>query len=83
MNKSISRRLDALLKIASERLPTRITFTFKSGNGITTDTANAWDDLRANQGDIVNITGGEYAKLLLVVAHSVPNRRITDFEQSD
>lgn len=80
MNKSISRRLDVLLKIASKRFPTRITFTLKSGNGITTDTADAWDVLRARQDDIVNITGGEYAKLLWVVAHPVPNRRITDFE---
>ncbi len=82
MDKSISRRLGALLKLASQQKKTeKITITLKSGKRVTVN--NVMDGcvvLRDHWGDIANIEGGQYAELLKVVANPMPDRRIEDYE---
>lgn len=85
-NKAISRRLDALQRIADRGRPCKVFVMFTDGGSTTTDPAGAIDIFRARgpSGDISSFSAErpEYRGLcgvLSVLCSPVPDRRIEDF----
>ena len=86
-SKAISRRLDALQKIADRGKPCKVVVTFTDGSSTTTDPSGAITIFRerGSFGDISSFTPDrpEYDGLcgaLSVLCHPVPNREVADFE---
>lgn len=87
MDSKITRRLDALQKIADRGKPCKVVVTFTDGSSTTTDPAGAIGIFRERgpSGHIAAFTPDrpEYDGLcgaLSVLCHPVPDRRIEDFE---
>lgn len=87
MDSKITRRLDALQKIADSGKPCKVVVTFTDGSSTTTDPAGAIGIFRERgpSGHIAAFTPDrpEYDGLcgaLSVLCHPVPDRRIEDFE---
>lgn len=87
MSKAISRRLAVLQRIADRGKPCKVAVTFTDGSTATTDPAGAIDILQGRwacgevdsfQTDNPIYSG--WARLLTVLLHPAPDRRIEDFE---
>ena len=85
--KAISRRLAALQKIADRGRPCKVVVTFTDGSITTTDPGGALDILRERDplGEIESFQADQpvwrdWARMLTIVLHPAPNRRIEDFE---
>ena len=86
-SKAISRRLAALQQIADRAKPCKVVVTFTDGSSTTTDPGGALDILRERDplGEIESFQADQpvwrdWARMLTVVLHPAPNRRIEDFE---
>lgn len=86
-SKAISRRLAALQQIADRGKPCKVVVTFTDGSSTTTDPGGALDILRERDplGEIESFQADQpvwrdWARMLTVVLHPAPNRRIEDFE---
>lgn len=87
MDKSIFKRLAALQHIADGNKPAMVKVTFVDGTTATTDPGGAIDILRAHgaRGEVDSFQAGNpvysgWARLLTVLLHPAPDRRIEDFE---
>ena len=90
MDKSITRRLDALQRLADRNKPCKVIVTFADGSNTTTDPAGALDFLqnRGPSGEVDSFQTGSpwyagWARLLTTLLHPAPNREVSDFESSD
>lgn len=83
MNKSVSRRLDALQAFADRQRPAVVNVIFADGSSINTDPGGAISLLPSGRVDSYRSDHpvyGPWAALLNVLLHPVPDRRIEDFE---
>lgn len=87
MNKTIPQRLDVLQRIVNKSKPCKIAVTFSDDSTATTDPGGALDILRERDplGEIESFQADQpvwrdWARMLTVVLHPAPNRRIEDFE---
>lgn len=84
--KGITRRLDALQRVAGRSKPCHMTVAFKDGHQITTAPGGDLAGICLSQGeDIALITADRpkyraAAAIWTIICRPVPNRRITDFE---
>lgn len=87
MNKAIFRRLAALQAFADRQRPAVVAVTFMDGSTATTDPGGAIDILRERgaHGEVDRFQSDNpvysgWARLLTVLLHPAPDRRIEDFE---
>lgn len=87
MNKTIFRRLAALQAFAGRQRPAVVAVHFINGTVTTTDPAGAIDILRGRgaRGEVDSFQTDNpmysgWARLLTVLLHPAPDRRIEDFE---
>lgn len=86
MDRSISRRLDALQRFADENKPCKVVVTFTDGSSTTTDSAGAIDLFRelGAHGKIDSFQAdgpmSEWARLVTILLHPAPDREVSDFE---
>lgn len=84
---NVDRRLEKMHELLERSRPCKITVTFADGTTAITDPAGAID-LIHSMGPSGAIAGMEadradyagWAKMLSIVCHPVPNRRISDYE---
>ena len=84
-SKAIIRRLDTLQAFAGRQRPAVVAVTFTDGSTATTDPAGAIDILRGAHGEVDsfqtdNPVYSGWARLLTVLLHPAPDRRLEDFE---
>ncbi len=83
MDKTIFRRLAALQAFADRQQPAVVAVTFMDGTVTTTDPGGALDFLKSGKVDGFQSDHPVYsgwARLLTVLLHPAPDRRIEDFE---
>lgn len=87
MNKTINRRLAALQAFADRQRPAVVTVTFIDGSSTITDLGGAIDILRGRgaRGEVDSFQTDDplysgWARLLTVLLHPAPDRRLDDFE---
>ena len=87
MDKSITRRLYALQRIADENKPFKVKVLFSDGSIVTTDQSGALaffqelgprGELNGFQTDSPLYAG--WAQLMTILLHPAPNREVSDFE---
>lgn len=87
MNKTISRRLALLQHIADKNKPAQVVIRFTNGTATVTTPGGAIDILRVRgaRGEVDsfqtdNPVYSGWARLLTVLLHPAPDRRIEDYE---
>lgn len=86
-SKAIIRRLDTLQRIADRGRPCKVVVAFTDGSSTITDPGGAIDILRGRgaRGEVDsfqtdNPVYSGWARLLTVLLHPAPDRRLEDFE---
>lgn len=86
MDKSITRRLDVLQRIADQGRRCNVTVTFADGHTAITDPGGVIDLIRelGPRGELSCFQAdgamSEWARLMTGILHPAPDRRIEDFE---